>query len=408
MLSQVPMAPLVTFSPALVAETRVPQASTRNRLPAPGGPFQVGKASFDLVDLSRSDPFSANPAIHRELMVTVWYPACQVRPGTPRSPYVPDAGVFAQYLGSGSSSQEVDELRQYLESMQTNSYQGARLAPGPRTLPVVIFMPGWGAVPEMYSSYAEDLASRGYVVAAINPTGISRVTMFADGRVVGTEVPEMNLTTMTLQQFEAAAARETDVMASDAQFVLSEFAKMNAGLIPSAFRGRLDLGHVAAVGQSMGGAAAAQLVATTAQFRVGVDLDGTLWGPTQTTGVNRPFLFMRSSPLTSQELRQRGITRNEYQKQQDQDAFDTKAVVATIRAGGARVIVDGFRHMDFSDQELRVKSSPDGPCGVRGVRIVERFVASFLRANLFGRRSPLFHRQFSPFRGVEFSNPIVA
>ena len=290
MLSQVPMAHLVTSSPALVAETRVPQVSRPLRLPEPGGPYQVGKALFDLVDLSRSDPFSADPASHRELMVTVWYPACQVRPGTPRSSYVVDADVFAQYLSPDSSPQEVDELRQYLESTQTNSFLGARLAPGPRTFPVVIFMPGWGAIPEMYSSYAEDLASRGYVVAAINPTGISRVTMFADGRVVGSEVPDMNLKTMDLQQIEAVAAWETGIMASDAQFVLSELAKMNAGLVPSAFRGRLDLSHVAAVGQSMGGAAAAQLVATTPQFRVGIDLDGTLWGPTQTTGVNSTAL----------------------------------------------------------------------------------------------------------------------
>ena len=47
-------------------------------------------------------------------------------------------------------------------------------------------------------------------------------------------------------------------------------------------------------------------------------------------------------------------------------------------------------------------------CLERGVRIVERFVAGFLQAKLFGRRSPLFDRQFSPYRGVQFSDPIVA
>ena len=125
-------------------------------------------------------------------------------------------------------------------------------------------------------------------------------------------------------------------------------------------------------------------------------------------GVKRPFLFLKSSPLTPEELRQRGITRDEYQKQQDQDALDTTGVAASIHAGGARVIFDGFRHMDFSDQELRGKGSPDGPYGVRGVRIVERFMTGFLQAKLFGRRSPMFNRQFSPYRGVQFPDPIVA
>src|SRR5262249_20809811 len=157
--------------------------------------------------------------------------------------------------------------------------------------------------------------------------------------------------------------------------------------------------------------------------RTGVDMDGRLftaatWGP---TGVGRPFLFLKASNPTSMELRHLGITRAEYQRQRDQSAPDTAAIAATIRAGGAAVLFNGFLHLNFSDLGLlpgqtvlgspegAVRSTnPDGPSGVRAVRAVETFVAAFLRAKLLGRRSPLFNRQISPYRGVHFWTPSVS
>ena len=49
----------------------------RNRavaLPAPTGPYAVGRAAYDWVDPAREDPFVA-PGTRRELLVWVWYPA---------------------------------------------------------------------------------------------------------------------------------------------------------------------------------------------------------------------------------------------------------------------------------------------------------------------------------------------
>jgi len=143
-------------------------------------------------------------------------------------------------------------------------------------------------------------------------------------------------------------------------------------------------------------------------------MDGRLWGPTLQTGVGRPFLFLMKSAPTSKELRHLGITRAQYQRQFDQSAPDTAAIAATIRAGGARVLFNGFSRNSFSDMELIPGAAgprltnPDGPSGVRAVRAVETFVAAFLRAKLLGGRSPLFNRHISPYRGVYFSTPSVS
>lgn len=44
-------------------------------LPAPSGPFSVGRVTYALVDLSRPEPLAHQDQAHRELMVDVWYPA---------------------------------------------------------------------------------------------------------------------------------------------------------------------------------------------------------------------------------------------------------------------------------------------------------------------------------------------
>jgi hypothetical protein len=58
----------VTFVPLVHAE----QAA--NLLPAPRGPFPVGRETIHLVDRSRIEPLSADHGF-REIMMDVWYPA---------------------------------------------------------------------------------------------------------------------------------------------------------------------------------------------------------------------------------------------------------------------------------------------------------------------------------------------
>ena len=48
-------------------------AAAQSPLPAPGGPYKVGRTEFDWVDTSRPDPDS--PGGYREIVVWLWYPA---------------------------------------------------------------------------------------------------------------------------------------------------------------------------------------------------------------------------------------------------------------------------------------------------------------------------------------------
>jgi predicted dienelactone hydrolase len=53
--------------------------ATQSPLPAPTGPYQVGRTEFDWVDPSRPDPES--PSGHREIVVCLWYPASPKKGG---------------------------------------------------------------------------------------------------------------------------------------------------------------------------------------------------------------------------------------------------------------------------------------------------------------------------------------
>ena len=68
-------------------------------LPAPTGPFPIGTVPLHLVDRSRPDPV-AGPGHHRELMVSVWYPARDVA-RYPRALWLADAPLRALLAYNG-------------------------------------------------------------------------------------------------------------------------------------------------------------------------------------------------------------------------------------------------------------------------------------------------------------------
>src|SRR5215469_14586976 len=58
-------------------------------LPAPTGPYPIGRLQFDWTDRGRTDPLAPAPGIPRELSVWLWYPAPR-HTGGPVAPYLPD------------------------------------------------------------------------------------------------------------------------------------------------------------------------------------------------------------------------------------------------------------------------------------------------------------------------------
>jgi predicted dienelactone hydrolase len=138
-------------------------------LPVPRGPHPVGRTLVDWQDSRRN----------RELMVFIWYPV----PGGvlgPHSEYIPSA------WGELESRNMNPIPAKRLQWIQVSAIEDAPVGPG--AMPVLVMLPGMGRIPAHYTTLAEDLASYGYLVVGVTPTGSSDVVAFPDGHVVeGTE-----------------------------------------------------------------------------------------------------------------------------------------------------------------------------------------------------------------------------
>ena len=225
-------------------------------LPAPTGPAAVGTDTVQLVDRARAG---------RRLMLTRTYPAA---PGAAEQPLAPYASARLA-IATG------------LPSVRATARLGARPRPG--RLPVVLFSPGFGTPRVLYQALAEDLASHGYLVIAVDHTGEAPVEL-PDGSVA---LPDDRIAlpggrSGSAERLIAAAAA---TRLADMRLILHRVAGLPSGP-------RADVRRVAAVGHSLGGSTAAALLRVEPGVRAGVDMDGSIIGPAERRGVDRPFLVM--------------------------------------------------------------------------------------------------------------------
>lgn len=130
-----------------------------------------------------------------------------------------------------------------------------------------------------------------------------------------------------------------DIRTADSSFALDELSRL-AQLEPnSPLAGHLDLAHVGIVGHSLGGATAVQVMAGDRRFKIGVNLDGKLFGKEPEARLDRPFLWIQSGDAKTAEYT---LGRDRFLK--------------GLRDGGALVTVRGSTQMSFTDSPSYVTS----------------------------------------------------
>ena len=128
-------------------------------LPRPGGAFPVGTVVDYLTDVDRRDgEFPAG----RPITLQLWYPAS--RPADSTASYLAEPALEAALLRQRYYGVDSAALTQWA-SLPTHASVGA--APQSSGLPLLLFSVGLGVIRANYTSIAEELASRGYVVAVV-------------------------------------------------------------------------------------------------------------------------------------------------------------------------------------------------------------------------------------------------
>jgi predicted dienelactone hydrolase len=351
-------------------------------LPAVTGPYSVGRVTVEWMDRSRMEPLTADHS-YRTLVVDIWYPA-EATPGAPAT-YL-DVAAFEGAIGAAEMRRQLGPAYDVIKDgrVQTHAVLNAPFARSIVRAPVVIFSPGGGMVREVYAAQLADLASHGFVVAAITHPYDGVVSVYRDGHTVTydpkrwPEVPaieyEWNL-------------NQLDWHARDIRFALDQLSQSQNSL-PVA--GHIDVQRVGAFGHSFGGVAAAQACQTDARFSACLNQDGmTLWQPFKVdTGVWRPkqrfMLIFRELPP--------GPPPAEFAEQLRMLKHNHDVAMTTVSGGayevGLRAV--GTTHADFSDLPvLGATTSAVADARAHVLATIRSLTLAFFDEILRGKRSPL-------------------
>lgn len=310
-------------------------------LPAPTGPFSVGRTSAVWVDPQRTDPFAPSPGQKRELVVWIWYPARSVQNMTPAE-YLPPP--WAKALADQAGFLLTQFLNRNPESIRTHSFVDAELAPDQQTYPIILLRSGIGALALDYTTLAEELASHGYIVVNADAPYSTSVVVLPDGRVIH-KTTSGNPADSSISAVEQERMLEQllEVWTADTKLMMDQLEQLNTTDPSGRFTGRLNLAALGVAGHSFGGAAAAQFCHEDTRCHAGIDIDGAPYGSVIQDGLKQPFLFLLSD---------HGVDWNSLDCQ---ICADIRSIAS--RTPGDRLIVTltGSNHFSFSDQSL-VKS----------------------------------------------------
>ncbi|MGW6604660.1 alpha/beta hydrolase family protein [Streptomyces sp. NPDC055036] len=357
-------------TPGSVARAETPQ------LPRPTGPYAVGRHSLHLTDHSRPDPWVPEAGA-RELMVTLYYPA---RAGT---------GTPARY----ATTEEIRLLLEFqnldatvppetLSATGVHSRVNARPSEG-GSHPLVVLSPGFTVSRFTLTALAEDLASRGYVVAALDHAYESAGAAFPGGRT---------LTCVACDKIKEAEdySVATTVRAQDVSFLLDRL----TGSSPAwRYAHLIDKKRIGMAGHSLGGASAGSAMAGDSRVRAGINMDGSFHGSVPPEGLDgRPFMMLGTEVL--------------HHPGGEDDSWDT----AWERLDGWKrwLTLAGSDHFTFTDAPLLAEEfglpTPE-LSGERSIDLTRAYASAFFDQHLRGIPRSLLDGPTAANPEVRFNNP---
>lgn len=364
-------------------------------LPAPTGPYAVGRVGYDWVDETRPESLRNGADSKRELAVWIWYPATVTPASRPAAEYLPKKWRMAREQEQGIVSRF---FMQNLDAVRVHAIADAPVAATHPAYPVLIFEPGLGPIATDYTTLAEDLASHGYFVVACTPTYSASVVVFPDGRIAwGTgegSVPD----NASVEASNEILNRLINVWAADDLFLLNQLEKLNETDPLGKFAGRLDLQSVGVFGHSFGGCTAAQVCRLDSRFKAGVDIDGYPRGDVIQAGLSQPFMFIWSDHQVPPDAEGLQANRN------------TRAIYDKLNHGGYQITIHGARHFNFTDNGvfyspfLRMEQALGPIGGRRALLITTDYLRAFFDRYLKGADEPLLKGPASKYPEAQFES----
>lgn len=342
--------------------------------PTPTGKYAVGTTIIEWTEPDRPETWTTDPGDVRALQAQIWYPAEASPDEVERAPYLgrseAEADAVAEGVGDflGIPRFVFDDQ----VAARANAVPDAPVASGRERFPVVLFSPGGGMGRTTNTAWAEDLASHGYVVAALDHPYDSTVVMFADGRTVRRAEHPFSSEAEAYRLSENLAA----VKGGDLSSALTHLGRLDSGAVESILAGRLDTHRAAVVGMSAGVGGAFQAARTDERFSAVIALDGRPYdadpGP-----YDQPVLALTS---------QNGLNDNPTYLPDLGRALERSTATCYL------LTIRGTAHGTFTDAPLWMPPVPSlvGSLGrTEGNRIITELTVGFLDAELRDRPTDL-------------------
>ncbi len=241
-------------------------------LAKPSGPYAVGRVSRLMTDPSRTNRY--NIKTNSSFMLTIWYPA-QDPAGV-----LPDRYLEPQMLNYISEPENAAQMFAF-------SISNAAMRTNEAAYPVAVYSHGWGSFRRRNTEMAQELASHGYIVAAMDHID-SFLSVFPDGRLVeGID--------SSLPYTEEVATRTLPDRVTDIIVVLDELTRLNQD--GSMFAGRMDLARVGGFAHSAGVATIAEAARVDERIKALVLYEGYLQGAVDT--IHPTFVDLRPLALAN-------------------------------------------------------------------------------------------------------------
>ncbi|WP_424186699.1 alpha/beta hydrolase family protein [Actinokineospora sp. G85] len=293
--------------------------------PTPTGRYAVGTTERQWTDHARTDTDGAA----RIVVAQFWYPATATGA---RSPYLGSTPAKSTVVADGLADY-LGVPRFVLDGLPRATTAASLDTPAARgRFPLVLFSPGLGGVRTQNTAWAEELASRGYVVIGLDHPFDSAVVVLADGRAIPTAVTA----TGDDEVDQATAQRCAETRALDLRFALDALSTVNA--TDPLLRGRLAVDRAAAAGHSLGGGAAMMAAGQDKRFQAVVNLDGYPYSAGET---RYPPLLILHHPVPPNDEFTRAM-----------------ATALPLSSDGTRTEIPGSAHLTFTDAPLYLPPLP--------------------------------------------------
>lgn len=302
-----------------------------DNLPTPSGPYAIGFSVLDWIDASRDEWFTeqdGQKSQKRRLVVQVWYPAMAAENPEP-----------AAYLDHGEQRLAMVAyqvglpvwLIDHVKKISSNALLDAPRLQQLKSPPLILFSHGLGGMKNQNSIQAEELASHGYMVVAVDHAYDAYMTIFSDGSIADYRSAAQGA--LTPAEFRAFRTPQLATRTADLSFVLDEISRRAA--LDEPLWLNVDARKTGVFGHSYGGATSFLLAATDSRIVASVALDGWMLPLPKdffTTGLKTPFLYIGQGKWKGEPLNYRLLDK----------------LVKQSAAGLVRLL-PGSRHFDFSD-----------------------------------------------------------